>query len=514
MNGSLSQPVPRTGPAREALRHKGQFWTPDWVADAMVAYALSGGAPELFDPAVGAGAFFRAAKRWSQRTGQPVQLLGAEVDAAALDEAKRAGLTDADLGRVSLRDFVLQPPPRTFAAIVTNPPYIRHHRLSAETKVHLRHWSRAMLGHSIDGRAGLHVYFLLRCLERLAVGGRLAFIVSADVCEGVFARGLWEWIGRRFQIEGVVTFEAGAAPFPQIDTNAILLLIRNAPPQPELLWARCTAIEPEVLRTWAAAPRDVSPAPAALRVWRRRLDEALATGLSRPPGREGRTRYRLGDFASVMRGIVTGDNEFFFLTCSRAARLGIPVSYLIPAIGRTRDVPGDELTAEHLAALDQQGRPTRLLSVGNRALADLPEPVRRYLKHGESLGLPDKPLIASRRPWYRVEARCVPPFLFAYLGRRNARFIRNRAGVVPLTCLLCVYPFDESPPAIERLWQVLRHPATAANLRLVGKTYGGDAIKVEPRALEQLPLPDEVVEAAGLLLATRPRPRPLELAFG
>ena len=38
---------------------------------------------------------------------------------------------------------------------------------------------------------------------------------------------------------------------------------------------------------------------------------------------------------------------------------------------------------------------------------------------------------------------------FAYLGRREVRYIRNEAGVIPLTCLLCVYPHlkDERPYA-------------------------------------------------------------------
>jgi len=48
---------------REALRQKGQFWTPDWLADAMVAYVLERDDQVLFDPAIGAGAFFLAAKR-------------------------------------------------------------------------------------------------------------------------------------------------------------------------------------------------------------------------------------------------------------------------------------------------------------------------------------------------------------------------------------------------------------------------------------------------------------------
>src|SRR5207248_8578647 len=96
------------------------------------------------------------------------------------------------------------------------------------------------------------------------------------------------------------------------------------------------------------------------------------------------------------------------------------------------------------------------------------------------------------------EVRSAPPILFAYLGRRNARFIRNNAGVVPLTGFLCVYPRQENREFVDRLWKVLQHPATIANLSLVGKSYGSGAIKVEPRALENLPLPASTMSQAGL----------------
>ena len=57
-----SYKIPSSGEARENLRKKGQFWTPDWVAEAMVDYVFANKGGVLFDPAVGAGAFFRAAK--------------------------------------------------------------------------------------------------------------------------------------------------------------------------------------------------------------------------------------------------------------------------------------------------------------------------------------------------------------------------------------------------------------------------------------------------------------------
>jgi hypothetical protein len=62
---------------------------------------------------------------------------------------------------------------------------------------------------------------------------------------------------------------------------------------------------------------------------------------------------------------------------------------------------------------------------------------------------------------------------------------------------------------VERLWKVLHDPETVANLPLVGKSYGGGAIKVEPRALEALPLPAHLVAQAGLLKAKRPPQLPL-----
>lgn len=506
MRTAARQDVQRlpTGKVREHLRRKGQFWTPNWIADAMVAFVLGGGASEIFDPAVGAGAFFRAALR----AAPGVSLRGTEIAADALDAALESGLRPTDLGAVQIRDFALDPPSGTLPAIVANPPYIRHHRLSGETKDRLRAFCRQFLGHTIDGRAGYHIYFLLRALERLAPQGRLAFIVPADTCEGVFADALWRRLAQRFRLDAVITFAPAAAPFPNVDTNALIVLMTNAPPRDEIHWACCQAPETPALRAWIAS--DFSEGVPSVFAVRRRLSEALETGFSRSARVEAESKTVLGDFAGVMRGIATGANEFFFLTSAQVAELSLPAVCLRRAVGRTRDVNGDEIAAADLARLDQAGRPTFLLSLGDEPV---PPAVRKYLNTGEALALPDRVLIASRHPWYKMEVRVPPPFLFAYLGRRSVRFIRNRAQVLPLTAFLCVYPKLEyrAPAKIEALWAVLSHLETQANLGRVGKSYGDGAIKVEPRALERLPLPDHVVEAAGLI--ARPRRRQFRLAL-
>ncbi|HEX5387504.1 MAG TPA: N-6 DNA methylase [Gemmatimonadales bacterium] len=495
---------PLTGTAipREALREKGQFWTPDWVADAMAEYALGGGADHVFDPAVGAGAFFRAARRVASVRGRRVALLGMERYADVLQQAHAAGVDGAALRNVAIGDFALAPPARRYRAIIGNPPYIRHHRISAADKAALARFSAALLGRPLDGRAGLHVYFLLRALTLLEPGGRLAFILPADTCEGVFAGALWQWIARGYRLDAAVTFEPAATPFPGVDTNALVVLIEHSAPAPRVRWVRC-AERTMSLSRWIARGMQAAGAPG-LTLVDRDLDEALRTGLSRAPCDGMRDSVQLGALARVVRGVATGANEFFFLTAARASALGLPGEFLSPAIGRTRDLDtGDVLERKALARLDAAGRPTLLLAIPPLPAAGLPSAVRAYIAQGEARRLHERPLIRTRRPWYRMERREPPPFLFAYLGRRNARFVRNAAGAVPLTGFLCVYPRHTDPRSLERLGRALAHPTTLANLKLVGKSYGGGAIKVEPRALERLPIPRALLGGLELPAATR-----------
>ena len=213
----MNQIVPATGPVRERLREKGQFWTPTWVSRPMVSYALASGARTLFDPAVGPGTFFVAARA----KGFTGKFFGCELHEEALEETKIHGLNAKDIANIRAGDFLAM----TFhkvPAIVSNPPYIRHHRIPLTAKLDLQKRVRQDLGLIIDGRAGLHVHFFIRCLQMLEDKGRLAFIVSADICEGVFAKTLWAWVTSRFCLDGVVTFSPNAAPFPGVDTNALI----------------------------------------------------------------------------------------------------------------------------------------------------------------------------------------------------------------------------------------------------------------------------------------------------
>ncbi len=494
----INQKLPKNRHEREKLRDKGQFWTPDWVAEAMISY-IAKDTDLVFDPAAGRGAFFNALLN----INPSVTYFGTDIDEELLQDEiykKKSCITE-------LRDFIKNPPKQRFKAIIANPPYIRHHRIDEKMKQFLKKLFVNITGFTIDGRAGYHIYFFIQALNLLDNSGKLAFIMPADTCEGVFAKKLWKWITDNFCLECVVTFHENATPFPNVDTNALIFFIKKSGQLKTIQWVKANEAHSKDFFDFVRSDFK-NKEYSSLEIIERDLEEALKTGLSRPEQNHCDFKYCLKDFARVMRGIATGANDFFFLTRQQAEQLKIPNDFLKLAIGRTKDVTGDKLTSDDIRKLQKKNRPTLLLSINSNTI---PESLAEYIKQGEKSGLPDRPLIRQRRHWYKMEQREIPPILFAYLGRRNSRFIKNEAEVVPLTCFLCLYPKYSDEVFIANLWQALNHPETIKNLRLVGKSYGSGAIKLEPRSLDRVPIPEHIVEKYNLRQKYESKNRQLEL---
>lgn len=484
------QKLPSSGNDREALREKGQFWTPPWLAKVMAGWVTQDHPETLFDPAVGPGTFFAAARE----AGFTGKLQGFELHSNAFADGWKFGFKPDDFCHVQIADFIGTSLPEKFPAIVSNPPYIRHHRLTQKQKLELKQLAQNLLGFSLDGRVGLHVFFLLKCLTHLAPGGRLAFLLPADVCEGISSSVFWNRICQQYRLVAAMTFADEAAPFPTVDTNAMVFLFAKEKPLEDFLWLRVCERDSEAI----FAALDGRKPSNSVSLHLRNLTEALKTGLSRPPRSQNNFGIPLSSFAKVMRGIATGSNDFFFLTHEQLCSHKLPETFFRRAIGRTRDCPNNRLTIADLDRLEAAGRATWLLNLSDEAVEKLPHQLRVYLKSGVQVGLPEKSLIKTRRPWYKMEKRTSPPILFAYLGRRDCRFILNEANVVPLTGFLCVYPWDTTQISVKKLWQALNHPDTLANLGFVSKSYGGGALKTEPRQLDRLEIPQSVLDGVGL----------------
>lgn len=485
---------------RAQLQEKGQFWTPGWIAENMARYALMGGADHVFDPAYGMGAFFVAANKIKKEFGKrKINFYGGDIDPDLIKEIKKNKLlAPAEVANLVTQDFIKAGTERKYKSIVVNPPYIRHHKISSEQKVELKKIAKKYLDTELDGRAGLHIYFLILSLLSLEKNGRMSFIVSSGVCEGVFSGVLWSWIAKNYQIEAVLTFTGDATPFPNIDTNPIVFFIKNSQPKANFSWAKCLQEDGDEIKKWISSGFDGRGLDKKkMIVSERTLSEGLKTGLSREPQTEDH-KFTLGDFAYAMRGIATGNNDYFLITQETAKKFNIPDSYLVPAIARTRDLTRDVIDEDLFKEMETRNRPYSLLYIDDEKIEDLPKSLKEYIYYGEQNGVHKTPLISTRKPWFKMERRDPPPIFFSYLGRRNSRFIHNKVGALPLNGFLCIYPKSKNKNDVKKLLKLINHKEVLKNLFLVGKSYGSDAVKVEPRALERLPIPEDLVKEYGL----------------
>lgn len=473
-----------------AVRTKGQVWTPSWVADGMATLLKSRLDGEVLDPAVGPGALVSACNRLVR---DKLKITAYEIDAAVLaSDHSEVEFKSSDFYKLYLQNYLEHTSGEKFSAIIANPPYLRHHKIPLELKEKCKKITQEVLGISIDARAGLHVYFLVKAISDLKPNGGLVFIVPSDTFEGIFAEKLWTAIATKYRIDGIITMSSEVSAFPGLDTNAVIVAISKSNPELNLLWAKwsgskssdfANSVEigfhgnlPEAEKlglTCAYVP----------------ITEAIRRGFTRSQSEPTVEGIPFINIARVVRGIATGGNDFFVFTKKRIQEVGLRETSFVRTLMRVRDLPESGLTIEDLDQLDQKGRPTFLLSIDHKT-EFYPE-LNEYIKSGEILGLHTKPLVSARKFWYFMEKRKPVPILFAYLGRQHIRFTKVNVDIQPLTCFLCIYPNQDV--ASDSLVLALNHPATINELTKVGKSYGNGSIKVEPGGLRKLIIPWDAI---------------------
>jgi SAM-dependent methyltransferase len=466
------------GSARRAL---GQFFTPMWIGRLMSRWLLEDDPKFLFDPGCGSGALLAAA---AQERAGATRLVGIDVDKRAIAMA-RANATVRRIGNLELRqgDFLRDDPSERPAAIVCNPPYTRHHDLTAAAKRDIHERFAKRLDVRFSQLASLHVLFLVRALEVAAGSARLAFLTPAHWLDMSYAKAVKTLLLDKAHVETVVSFPSDELVFDHALTTAAITFIRKGVDG---------ALPTRVVTLKRGTPEEVAAALADPEIG---TTVKLKSGLKWSRPRAASSGVRLDALANVRRGLATGCNSFFVLSDKRRRELALNNSYLLPCAATPRLFPSDEIGDLELEALPENA-PRWLLNASRRFRRG---PLADYLAEGENDGVPDRHLAMQRertgRPWFRLEL-VTAPILFSYFNRRRARFVRNRAGAIPLNNWLLVTP----KPGVDAdaLFAILSQPIDS-RLKENRRVYGNGLWKLEPSELRALRLPP---------MADKLRPRP------
>ena len=476
-----------------AERNKlGQFSTPPALSLEIAEYAWSRvrrnrGKFRFLDPAVGTGSFFGALLR-AFPEDRIEAATGIELD-EAFANAGRAIWQHQGL-RLVHGDFTRLKPEAAYNLVLTNPPYVRHHHLSATEKRRLGDLVHDVTGQRLNGLAGLYCYFLLLADGWMEENGLAVWLIPSEFMDVNYGSEVKRYLTERVRLLQIHRFDPSDVQFDDALVSSAIVIFEKRKPNPD----------DDVV--FSLGGRLTQPA----KTQRISLDTLRASRKWTSLTQQGSNVRKvgiatLGDFFTVKRGLATGNNAFFIVPRADLKDLGIPLDCVRPILPSPRYVKQDVIEA------DTDGWP-----VLERQLAlidcDLHEDeiserwprFAEYLQAGRRRGIHEGYLASRRSPWYCQEKRGPSPFVCTYMGRsleRPLRFILNRSAATAANVYHILYPKAHVARKImERAEEVFHalQDICPEHFFAHGRVYGGGLYKMEPAEMMRLP-------AAGLAKA-------------
>lgn len=473
----------------EQRKRLGRVFTPGDVARTLVNWVVRRSGDRLLDPACGDGRFVVCHRA----------TVGVEVDkesaVIARHRAPWALIHEADF-------FVWASETRErFEAAAGNPPFIRYQHFSGAVRERAIK-EAARLGAKFSRLSSSWAPFLVVTARLLKPGGRMAFVVPAEIGHAPYAAPVLETFCRNFEQVRVVVIREKV--FPQLSEDAWLLYAGGFGGQTDF-------IELSVVERFAPS-RELPPVRqcVSLQAWRaagcrlRRFllpddQVALYDDLASRSG-----VVRLGEVAHAGIGYVSGANDFFHLRPSEAAERGIPRKVLKVAVRKAEQLPATKVDGKTVETWLGNDEPILLLDLN--AVSELTPELRRYVDSDRGMVARKAYKCRVREPWYAVPDVRVPDAFLSYMSGTRPSLVRNEARCVCTNSVHAVClkgPFDMR--AVQRAWQ---HPLVALSCELEGHPLGGGMLKLEPREAAQVRLPLKAIhlnaqEATILEEATR-----------
>jgi hypothetical protein len=204
-----------------------------------------------------------------------------------------------------------------------------------------------------------------------------------------------------------------------------------------------------------------------------------------------------GELASVDIGVVTGANDFFMRTSEEGSVL--PAELLKPAVTKAVHVPGAQLTkADHVGLLEQ-GKKGLIFAATRESSPAALHLASGFVNGGARAGIHRRYKCRVRTPWWALPLpkAGAPELLLTYCSNAHPRLVVNEARVLHTNTLHGARVVDAHQPAV--LAASFYNSLTMLSAELVGRSYGGGVLKLEPSEAEALLVPRPTPEVKALL---------------
>jgi adenine-specific DNA methylase len=498
---------------RQKLR--GGYYTQPDIAMFLTEWALEIRPRRILEPACGDGIFFDSLARLQPKNFEFV--VGCEIDPGEAKKAEERGHGLKGSFKVMVGDFLAWSLsrgrfPTEFDAVLGNPPFIRYQYLDSELQARaeriFRNFDLPFTKHT-----NAWVPFIIASLAMLRAGGRLAMVVPSELLHVIHARPL-----RHFLLKScshVFLIDPEDIWFDDTLQGVMLLLAqKRGSNEKGTSQVAITAVHSRgVLKRPAREyfeRADFFPASVLNGKWMlgllNRSERSLVAQSSKHP-----RICAFRDVASVDVGIVTGANKFFHVSDDIVRQFGLE-KWAHPMFGRSEHVKGIVYSKKDHRENRRHGLPTNFLWFDNSFFETLTDSAKKYIRQGESQGLPKRYKCRVREPWYTVPSVYKSPVGMLKRSHHFPRLVLNTAKAFTTDTAYRVIP-GKAMMAADLVLSFV-NSLTALSAELEGRHYGGGVLELVPSEIECTLVPmirAKLDELAKLDKAVRASYQPEEL---
>ena len=377
-----------------------------------------------------------------------------------------------------------------FDIAVANPPYVRQEEIEPPS---YKDTLFALYSTAVTKRSDLYCYFYARALQLLRLGGVQVFVCSNSWLDVGYGAKLQEFLLVNTHVLSIHE-SAVERQFSTAQINTIIsVIVRGA--SADDTETRFISLRAEFERALAdrSQRREISMSRKDL------LDAGRDPKTGKMIGDKWGGKYlrapdiyhhifakhvsklvRLGDVATIKRGITTGANDFFFLTKERIDQWDIEEYYREPAMTSPRESRSIAVDADSLPKQVFLCHGDKERMQGTASL--------EYIRWGEAQGYHTRRSMESRNNWYDLGPRDTSHLAMNYLINTTARIFSSAPGLY----------FGDNFQEIHsttcraiKICAVMNATLTQLMFNIAGRAnFGGGLLKIQTFEIENLVLVD------------------------
>lgn len=476
--------VPDNAVLRKA---RGAFFTPAEIAHFMTDWAVRSADDRVLEPSCGEASFLLSAGARLRTLGASrlfwgEQLHGVEIHQASAENANAVLAAERFDASIWVGDFFDREPSPTYDAVIGNPPYVRYQQFAGDARTKAIQAALTQ-GVRLTGLSSSWAAFTVHAARFLKPSGRLALVLPAELLTVNYAAEVRRFLLRRFSKIRLVMFDVRV--FPDVEQEVVLLMAEGSGGAPcfEVFQARGVDQLPNIDTTsWAEFRPEFggskwTPALISPSIFSVYQKFSLGVGFE-----------SMIDWGETYLGAVTGNNKYFALSREKVRELGLPPTDLIRiSPPGSRHLRGLSFTEKAWERLSNEGAASFLFYP---ATDDPRQSAQSYIESGRRKKVHKAYKCENRSPWWRVPMGEVPDLLFTYMNQDRPRLITNEAGVYITNSLYGVaLKKDRRKLGRELLPIACLNSLTLLGAEMVGRSYGGGLLKMEPKEADVLPVP-------------------------